>query len=202
MAKTTMTKERRAAILEWMYNQYDEKHLPALQKVADKAMTAASKAIRTKYPENDMAVLRKYKCTRADPCVKLVNIDTQYVFGVDFRLRFIFNGYTDVSIRDLDMAALAEVPDRGGCSTGQVYPISTTGMKAIDEFTKAAEKFRDARRAKFVEYGAFTLGCKSVEDFHAVIKLPKALADRLMVGGALIHLSEEKIDSLRKEFAA
>lgn len=200
MAKTNMTHERRAGILEWMYAQYDAKHLPALQKVASKAMAAASKAIRTKYPEADMAVLRKYGATRKDSCIQFMNTDTQQVFGVDFQLRNV-RSYIGKSMPELDISGLADIPSNGGCRSNQVYPISSAGQKAIEDFSKAVDKFNAERTAKFTDYGAFTLACKTVDEFDEAIPLPDDLRTRYMAGGALIHLSEEKIAELKKEFS-
>lgn len=200
MTKTTMTHERRKGILEWMFAQYDAKHLPALQKAANKAMAAATLAIRKKYPERDMAVMRKYNATHKDNCLKFMNTDTQQVFGVDFDVSRRQN-YTEVEIGDLNLEMLADLPGSRGCTNGDVFPVSANQQEAIESFVRAADQFRAARAAKFSEYGAFTLACKTVNEFNETIPLPEDMATRFMSGGALIHLSEEKIAELKKEFA-
>jgi hypothetical protein len=84
MAKTRLSNEKRDGLLAWMMKQYDEKHANDLEKPQAKAIKAMNAAIRKKYPEADMAVLRKYNATRRDYCLRFVDSDSNQIFGFDW----------------------------------------------------------------------------------------------------------------------
>jgi len=198
MAKTPMTQARRAGILEWMYKQYDEKHLPALQKAAEKAIAAANKALRAKYPESDMVILRKYHCARQDVCLKFMDNETTQVFGIDFAIR---RSSSVFPLPNLDLKSIADIPSGRGCNSNEVFAISPTGRNAIEAFGKTLNEFAETRKNKFSDYGALTLGCKTVDELNEVIPLPEDIKQRYMSGAHLIALSEDKIAELKKEFS-
>ena len=85
-----------------MMKQYGEKHMGLLDKPKAKAVKAMNAAIRKKYPEDDMAVLRKYNTTRRDSCLRFVDAESNRFFGFGW-------GYGEVPQELADVPALGVV---------------------------------------------------------------------------------------------
>jgi hypothetical protein len=178
MAKTRLSNEKRDGLLAWMMKQYDEKHANDLEKPQAKAIKAMNAAIRKKYPEADMAVLRKYNATRRDYCLRFVDSDSNQIFGFDW-------GY------NAEPAELADVPVRNGCRSDDVFPISPAGREAIEAFGKAREEAREAREQKQRDYYSFLCAYWFVEDVHDVVPLPEDMQRRYMSGSPLVAVNDE-----------
>lgn len=196
MAKTTMRESMRDGILDWMIKEYDKKAEGSIDKIRDKAAAVANKALRVKFPEADMAVLRKYSLTDIDGCIKFMNSETAQVFGVEFDFKY------DGSGKRIYPVPLADIPSRRGCRSGDVFPVSATAQAALEAFTKAKEDAKAARDLKIRDYKSFLAACKTVDEFNETVPLPDDLRNRYMSGGALIAISPEKIAEIGKDFKA
>ncbi len=188
MAKTRMSNDKRETLLNWMMTQYDEKHTAQLDKPKAKALKAINSAIRKKYPESEMAVLRKYGVTRKDRCLRFVDSESNQFFGFDW-------GWNQ------EPEDLADVPNGRGCQNNDVFTISPVGREAIEAYTTAKEAAQNARRQKERDYRSFLEASKYVDDVHAVVPLPEDMQRRLMSGAPLIPVNEELIASIKSEFA-
>lgn len=59
MAKTRLNQYNRNKIFSHLTAEYKLKHADDLKKATERVVKIVNKAIRAKYPESDMAVLRK-----------------------------------------------------------------------------------------------------------------------------------------------
>lgn len=194
MAKTPMRESMREGILDWMMKQYDEHNKNKIDKVRDRAVAAVNKTLRVKFPESDMIILRKYSLGTIDGCLKFVNSETGQVFGVQFDYQY------DGGHNRVWEAAIADIPHRSGCRSGDVFSVTPTAQQAIEAFTKAKEDAKAERDAKFRDYKSFLAACKTVDEFNEAVPLPEALRNRYMSGGALIAISPEKVAEISKDF--
>jgi hypothetical protein len=187
MAKTKLLQSTRESLLEWMFKQAEDKLKAKLSKVEAKAIEAANKAIRVKYPEKDMEVLRKYKCTRRDNCLRFVTDDGHF-FGVEFEYE------------EQKGDRLADLPMSGGCRQDDVFPASTAAQNAMEAYTKQRDDGREDLKKKRREYFSFLAACKFVEDVDEVVKLPDDLRQRYFTGGALVALNPDVVASIKSDF--
>lgn len=193
MAKTPMREATRESIFEWMSSEYLTKNKDVLAKPREKAVTAINKAIRSKYPEADMIVLRKYSLTRRDGCLKYMNTENQQVSGVEF-----FGRYD--SEDEESYAVLADLPSSSGCRSGDVFPVSPTAFVALEAFTRAKQDDKELRETKFRQYKSLLAACKTVDELNEIVSLPEDLKQRYMTGGALIAINPETIASIKSDF--
>ncbi len=186
MTKRTQLNKARRDIIE----EYGFKHIDAIidrtqeNDLLQQLVTYANEAIREKYPEADMAVLRKYEVVRTDRC-----------------LRFQFpSGRVDGRNFPSD-ATLADMPKHGGCYSGEVFAVSAECEQAFDayeaEFT-ANYRLRDGKKQKFL---SFLMASRSVEEVLEVIDLPAEIQERLgHRSAALVAVSAESVSALRETF--
>lgn len=185
--KTRLTKERRQLI-----EDFGLKHIAASidrtkqQKQLAIMVAEANAAIRAKYPESDMAVLRKYNLQRIDRCLKFSfpsgRVDGYY-FGSD--------------------DAVADMPYKAGChySTNDVFPVSVAFEKAFDEHARLKSELDKLHDQKRSEFWGFLNACQSVEDVLEVIPLPDDLRKRLGHSStALVAVTPESVKSLKATF--
>jgi hypothetical protein len=194
MAKTLMREATRESILEWMMKEYDAKHDGVLKKPYEKAAAAANKAIRAKYPEADMVVLRKYNLAGRDGCLRFVNQDTGQVFGVEF-----YPNYGESAL-GVTKEFLADMPKGRGCGSSEVFSVNATQQAALQQFIAEKDSVKEARKQKVSDYKSFLAACKTVDEFNDAVPLPEDLRNRYMSGGALIAISPEKIAEISKDF--
>jgi len=188
MAKTRLSNEKREDLLTWMMKQYDEKHATRLDKPKAKAVKAMNAAIRKKYPEADMVVLRKYDVTRKDRCLRFVDAETNQFFGFDW-------GYQH------EPEDLADVPAGRGCRSDDVFTVTPAGREAIEAMQSAREAAQSERRQKERDYRSFLEASRFVEDVHEVVPLPEDMQRRFMSGSPLVPVNEELVASIKSEFA-
>jgi hypothetical protein len=144
----------------------------------------ANEAIRARYPETDMAILRKYEAVRTDRCPRF-----QFPSGrVDGRMM-------------PDDAPLADMPRHSGCYSGEVFAVPATCEQVFEAY--AAEfaancRIRDERTRQFTN---FVTACRTVEDVLEVIDLPADIRNRLgHRSTALVAVSPESVAALRETF--
>ncbi|MGE4043410.1 MAG: hypothetical protein AB7F35_01060 [Acetobacteraceae bacterium] len=193
MPTTRLSNEKREKILSYMMDEYERKR--------DKGEEATTLAVlvqklnillRSRFPEKDMVVLRKYKMSRVDTCLKFAVLDTGRVFEVRFPPRFDFGN-----------TPLADIPGYMGCYNSEVFPCDPSLAEASDEWSAAREKVEKARRERQSGYQAFIYAAKTLEDVEAVVPLPAALRASLgATPNALVAANEKTLASIREDFAA
>ncbi|WP_020469647.1 hypothetical protein [Zavarzinella formosa] len=189
MAKTQLNKTRRELILEHIEkavipNAIDRTHEKALY---DAILSGANVAIRLKYPEADMAILRKYRCTRFDRCLKF-QFPTGRVDGFSFPYA--------------DEERLADMPNGGGCFTRDVFVADEDFETAFNEHALVKKANDAAVSRKNADYHSLVHTAKTVEDILAVMPLPDALIERLCgQRQALVAISPEVIERIKADFA-
>ena len=146
----------------------------------------ANTAIRKKYPESDMAVLRKYKLERIDRCLKF-QLPSGRVDGYNF----------------LSDAEIADMPYRAGChySSNDVFPVAEAFEKAFDLHAKHKLEADKLQQEKYAQFTSFLNACKTVDDVLEVIPLPEDIRKRLGADStALVAVTAETVKSLRATF--
>ncbi len=185
--KTKLTKQHRELI-----ERFGVTHITGgIDRVRELAQLAillagANKTIRQKYPEADMAILRKYKLERIDRCLKF-----QFPSGrVD---GFTFPHDT----------AVADVPYTRGCSygTSDVFAVSAGAESAFDAHAKLKAENDKQQHHRISEFRGFLEACRYVEDVLDVIPLPDDLRKRLgHTSTALVAVTPETVKSLKAAF--
>jgi hypothetical protein len=146
----------------------------------------ANAAIRSKYPEAEMAVLRKYDLARVDRCLKF-QMPSGRVDG------FTFNADCEV----------ADIPYNRHCSyyNSTVFPVSEAFEKAFDAHAKHKAEADKLQQEKIDQFTSFLIACKTVEDFIDVIPLPEDIRKRLGADStALVAVTPETVKSLKATF--
>lgn len=187
--KTKLSKFHRSVIEEFgvrhiaasIDRSKENKHLSVL-------LEAANAAIREKYPEADMVILRKYKLERTDRCLTF-----QFPSGrVD---GFTFNSE----------AAVVDMPYKAGCGyfSSEVFPLPAAAEKAFDEYAKLKAESDKKQREKGQQFLAFLSACQTVDEVLDVIPLPDDIRKRLgHSSGALVAVTPETVKSLKATFKA
>jgi hypothetical protein len=186
MSKSTQLNKARRAIIE----EYGFKHIEATidrtqeNELLQQLVSLANEAIRAKYPEADMAVLRKYEVVRTDRC-----------------LRFQFpSGRVDGRSFPSDVA-FADIPQHSGCYSGEVFAVSAECERVFDAYAKECEANYQLRHDKKRQFVDFVMASRTVEDVLEVIDLPVEIQERLgHRSTALIAVSAESVSALRETF--
>jgi hypothetical protein len=186
MTKRTQLNKARRAIIE----EYGFKHIESSidrtreNDLLQQLTRYANEAIRAKYPEAEMAVLRKYDVVRTDHC-----------------LRFQFaSGRVDGRSFPSD-APLADMPQHRGCYSGEVLAVSAECEQVFDAYAaefQANYGLKNDRKRQFLD---FVTASRTVEDVLEVIDLPADIRERLgHRSTALIAVSAESVFALRETF--
>ncbi|MFO0949635.1 MAG: hypothetical protein U0835_00495 [Isosphaeraceae bacterium] len=175
-----------------MIQEFGLKHIASTvdrvreHKLLATLLEGANAAIRAKYPEEDMAVLRKYKLQRVDRCLKF-----QFPSGrVD--------GFTFAS-----EDGLADLPYRAGCGyfSNDVFAVTTAFEKAIDEYAKLKDQNDKSEREKVTQFHGFLAVCQTLDEVLDVIPLPDDIKKRLGHNStALVAVTPETVKSLKATF--
>ncbi len=194
MSKLRLTNERRDAILDYMMAQYDEKRDKAAETAAlDDLIERINATLRVKYPEADMAVLRRYEVTRKDTCLRFAVLDTGRVFDVNFN--------RDYELLEVVRPRLADIPGAAGCYRSEAFACDQALADAADHWMKLADAARDIRKRKHSEYRTFLYAAKTLDEVEEVVPLPEELRRKLGVANALIALSEDAVAGIKADFA-
>jgi hypothetical protein len=172
-----------------LLRQYGQDTIAALiDRKEEKALYAklidgANKAIRKKYPEEHMVVLRQYDLATINYWLKF-----QFPSGrVD---GFSFDGKDP----------LADMPSR--YRSDDVYPVSEAFEKAFDDYAAVRKLNQDNERTKYAAFESLISSAKTVEDVMEVIELPPDLLERFgRKCTALVALSRDDLTRLKKDFA-
>jgi hypothetical protein len=150
-------------------------------------IAGANLAILAKYPEADMAILRKYDSTRHDRCLRF-QFPSGRVDGFNFPYA--------------DEECLADLPYGRGCNNRDVFVVDEAFEKAFDGYAVAKKANDAAFNKKYADYNALIQTVKSVEDVLEVMPLPDALLERLSVQRqSLVAISPEVLDRIKADFA-
>ncbi len=155
-------------------------------KLLQTMIDGANAAIRAKYPEADMVVLRKYKLERTDRCLKF-----QFPSGRVDGFRFS------------DEAGVVDLPYLRGCnySGSDVFPVPAAFEKAFDEYAKIHADNDSKQGTKIQESYAFLAACVYVDEVLDVIPLPDDIRKRLgQSSTALVAVTPETVKSLKATF--
>ena len=185
--KIKLNKSHREVIKSYGLNRISasidrNKEAKQLQILLDGANTA----IRGKYPESDMAILRKYELERTDRCLKF-QFPSGRVDGFNFR--------SDVAIVDM--------PYKAGChySSNDVFPVSEKFEIAFDTHAKLKTENDKIEKAKHNEFFAFLNACQFVEEVLEVIPLPDDIRKRLGHSSTgLVAVTPDTVKSLKATF--
>lgn len=146
----------------------------------------ANAAIRKKYPEEEMAVLRKYDLARVDRCLK-IQMPSGRVDG------FSFNAD----------CAVADIAYNRHCSylNSDVFPVSEAFEKAFDLHAQHKSDADKLQQEKYGQFVSFLNACKTVDDVLEVIPLPEDIRKRLGADStALVAVTPETVKSLKATF--
>jgi hypothetical protein len=157
----------------------EQKHLTVM-------IDGANTTIRAKYPETDMAVLRKFQLEQTDRCLKF-----QFPSGrVDG-----FNFPSD--------AAIADIPYCRSCRYGNndVFAVTAAFEKAFDEHAKLKTESDKRQQEKVQEFLNFLGACQYVEEVLDVIPLPEDIRKRVgHESTGLVAVTPETVKSLKATF--
>lgn len=157
----------------------EKKHLGVMAE-------AANAAIRAKYPEADMVVLRRYKLEQTDRCLKF-QLPSGRVDG--------FNFPSD--------AAIADIPYCRSCHYGNsdVFVVSPAFEKSFDEYAKLKTESDKRQHEKMQEFMSFLGACQCVEEVLEVIELPEDIRKRVgHESTGLVAVTPETVKSLKATF--
>jgi hypothetical protein len=185
--KVKLTNARREVIREFGLKHIadsvdrtkEKKHLAVM-------LNGANAAIRAKYPEADMVVLRRYKLAQIDRCLKF-----QFPSGrVD---GFSFPNDADV----------ADIPYCRSCYHGNsdVFPVTAAFEKAFDEYAKFKLNSDAEQQEKSMQFCNFLNACQSIDEVTDVIPLPADILKRVgHESTALVAVTPETVKSLKATF--
>ena len=188
MAKKILLSNTRRDVIR----EYGGKHIKASidrikqQKQLAIILKEANAAIRKKYPESDMVVLRKHDLARVDRCLKF-QMPSGRVDG------FSFPADSEV----------ADIPYNRHCHYGNspVLPVTEAFEKAFDAHAKHKADADKLEQEKYGQFISFLNACKTVEDVLEVIPLPEDIRKRLgFESTALVAVTPETVRSLRSTF--
>ena len=157
----------------------EQKHLAVM-------IDGANAAIRAKYPEADMAVLRRYKLERTDRCLKF-QFPSGRVDGFNFSC-------TD---------QIVDLPYCRGCgySNGDVFPVTAAFEKSFDEYARLKTESEKQQQEKIQEFANFLGACQYVEEVLDVIPLPDDIRKRVgHESTGLVAVTPETVKSLKATF--
>ena len=157
----------------------EKKHLAVM-------IEGANSVIRDKYPEADMAILRKYKLERIDRCVKF-QLPSGRVDGFTF----------------MSDAAIADIPYCRSCVYGNsdVFPVTPAFEKAFDEYAKLKTESDKRQQEKQQEFLSFLGACQFLDEVLDVIPLPEDIRKRLgHSSNSLVAVTPETVKSLKTMF--
>ena len=150
-------------------------------------LSKANEAIRAKYPETDMAIIRKYNLERVDRC-----------------LRFQFpNGRVDGFSFACEQPVF-DLPHNRGCHYGSdVFVVDADFEAAFDEHAKVHVANITAKSDQQADFAVVIDTAVYVDDVLEIIPVPDDIRRQLLKGStALIALSPELVDRVKANFTA
>ncbi len=153
-------------------------------KLYEMLLEGANKAIREKYPEEEMAILRKYKLTRQDMCLKFLFPSGRV------------DGYWFTS-----GCPMADIPNPAGCYSSEVFAVPAPFENALDDLVQVKKDNDKLERDKLQLFQSFVTACVYLEEVLEVIELPEDLRERLgHRSTGLIAVTPDTVASLKATF--
>lgn len=188
--KTKLGAGSRDQLLSFMVGKWDEKNKDRLDKPWKQAVKVVNSIIRAKYPEKEMAVLRKYKLTRSDTCLRFMNKDTQQFFAGDYS-----------GLGEKKYKQIGDLPYNRGCSGGDRFSVTAEEQVALEDFEKLRLALKDEREAKKREYRGFLLSCRYVEEVMEVLPFTDEMKQRFLKEGTeLVVFNPDNFQAIKQEF--
>jgi hypothetical protein len=188
--KTRLNRSYKDTLLQYMVKEFEARiDDTALNATRDALLTRVNEALRAKYPEADMAVLRKYKVADVDRCIRFTVLETGRVFSVRFTLQ------------QAD-GRLADVPKFGGCYSGDIFPCDKDFEALADSWEKQLADRDELSKKKYAEYRGFIEACRYLEDVEAVVPLSEEI--RKVIGAnsrSLTVISPDILSRIKSDFA-
>jgi hypothetical protein len=154
-------------------------------KLYQTLVEGATKAIRIKYPEEEMVILRKYELARQDYCPRF-QFPNGRVDGFSFK-------YGD---------PLAYVPSNQGSYGGEVFPVPAAIEEALDEYAKVKQGNDTLESGKAQDFRAFVTACVYLDEILEVIELPGEIRERLgRRSTGLVAVTPETVASIKATFS-
>jgi hypothetical protein len=149
-------------------------------------LDAANQAIRKRYPEEDMLILRRYDATHTDRCVRF-----QFPSGrVD---GFYFLG---------EETGLADIPYRRSCTTDAAYAVDAAIEAAFDGYHKTHTANNKEQYKRTSAFDSLIHAARTLDEIMEAIELPPEVLERLgRKSTALVALSSDNLKQLKQDFA-
>jgi hypothetical protein len=159
----------------------------SLDAAYESILSGVNTAIRKKFPEAEMIVLRKHNLSTVDRCLKMQFPTTGRVDGFNFEHK--------------DEKRISDLPYRRGCGTSDVFAVDEATEAAYDSYHLLLKAYREERSRKLANLNSLVESAKTLDDVLEVIDLPPAVQERLgKKSQALVALSPETLTQLKDDF--
>lgn len=195
MPKTKMNNSHREVLKNFCNDKIiagiDQKTKNRLYK---RLVNLTNTAIRKKYPESDMEILRKYGLALVDRCIKY-QFPSGRVDGFTFK-------YQNEKSEDFDISLeITGVPYKRGCGGSDVFAVSDEFESILSEYTKLIDENSKSIDKKMRDCNSLIISAKYVEDVLEIIKVPKELKERLLGRStAIVAISPEVTNRIKEIF--
>jgi hypothetical protein len=187
MTKTRLNNTHRELLTTYGH----EKIASLIDRGEEKAFYAqllggANQAIRKRYPEEDMVILRRYDATHIDRCV-----------------RFQFpSGRVDGFFFPREETALADIPYCRSCTSDAAYAVDAAIETAFDGYHKTHTANNKEQHNRLAVFDALIRAARTLEEVMEAIDVPTELLERLgRKTTALVALSSDSLKQLKQDFA-
>jgi hypothetical protein len=187
MTKIRLNKTHRAIITDYGQGVIDKLiDRNALDAAYESLLAGVNAAIRKKFPEAEMVVLRKHNLVTFDRCLKM-QFPTGRVDGFTFDYK--------------DEQRLADLPYRWGCGSSDVFAVDEATETAFDSYQLLQKAYREERSRKRANLESLVESAKTLDDVLEVIELPAAVQEQLgKRSQALVALSPDTLTQLKDDF--
>jgi hypothetical protein len=177
-------------LLDYMVTQFDSRiDDTELNATLDDILSRTNAILRAKYPEDDMVVLRKYKVTRLDHCIRFTVLDTQRIFSVCLTLRQA-------------EGRLADIPFLSGCYKTDIFPCDKEFEALSDKWERLTDSRTDLVLGKRIEYRSFLETCRYLEEVEAVVPLTEDIRKTIGAQGrSLTVINPDVLKRIKSDFA-
>lgn len=155
-------------------------------KLYAKILSFTNSVICKRYPEEDMAILRKYELAGEDTCVKY-SFDGGRVDGFNFSQQ--------------KGGVPKDTPKQRYCNNNNVYMTTKEFEKDFREYNKIKTDNEKILYQKKVDCNSLIAYAKYIEDVLEVIKVPKQLEHSLLAKStSLVAVSPDVIKRIQADF--
>ncbi len=196
MAKKRLNKDHREQVISWMIKEKIEKVgiNKELNKLQLNIIDIINVILRKYYPEEDMIILRKYKLSRQDICLKFSTPEGG-LFTIDFDYRF------DGDQKIIAKEKIVDIVCSGGCYNNTVFETTNKLRDLYNSFDNLYNDLYKKANKKESEYRTFINNCKYLEEVEAIVTLPDDI--REYINGkstAITIINPDLITSIKEDF--